>query len=67
MREAESSWSASTIEMPLASRASAEELVADLVMPRTFQPRERNLSATEPPWINRQYPILKRGVKLIGR
>lgn len=44
------STSASTREMPFALRASADELVVERVIPRTFQPSERNFSATEPPW-----------------
>lgn len=50
MRDEESSMSASIRFMSLTLRVRAEVLVADLVMPWTFQPRERNFSATEPPY-----------------
>ena len=49
MSDAGLSRFASTREMPLASRAFADSEVEDLVIPRTFQPRERNLAATDPP------------------
>lgn len=49
MREEGLSMFASVISMPFAARAFAEEDVAERVMPRTFQPSERKVLATEPP------------------
>jgi hypothetical protein len=52
MREARSSRSAETISIPCAARDSAAVLFGERVMPRTFQPSERKVLATEPPCQN---------------